>query len=340
MELTFSELSEYLLKVSTGSEIISVDKGSEVIQLLLRQPSNMTNLRATAVYDASYIEAQKEGLMTAEQLEELIESRNIFTKADEQAINKLEDQLHGQKILLGKTTKVRANADRIKKLINKIERDIFKIKSKKYTTLMLSVENKSDTDKNNFLCSQCVYTLDEHLVWEDYKTFMQESDLLYKESVLNKFIPFYTGTNTDIIRALARSSIWRIRYVNSQKTAEPLFGVSSSEYTNDQLNLAYWSNYYQNIYEMMPEDRPSDSLIEDDEALDAYMTSYYEERRKDDSARKGKAETKGKMSAFDKEEVIVTQFNELAEEIVYDKPREAHRIKDRTDIKKKARRRR
>ena len=43
------------------------------------------------------------------------------------------------------------------------------------------------------------------------------------------------------------------------------------------------------------------------------------------------------MSAFDAEEVIVTQSNELYEEIEYDKPREAQRVKNRTDIKKRTR---
>lgn len=340
MELTYSELSNTLLKVFTGSEIISVDKGSETVQLLLKQPSNMTNLRATAVYEQAYAQARKEGLNTAEELEELIESRNIFTKADEEAITRLESKLEGQKVLLSKTTKVRANSDRIKLLINNMEQQIFNIKSKKYSTLMMSVENKADSYKNQFLCSQCIYTLDEDKYWPNFDTFMQESRLVFRESVIDKFIPFYLGMSTDIIRFIARNSLWRIRYVNSQKTSESLFGVPTTDYTNDQLNLAYWSNYYQNIYEMMAEDRPSDMIIEDDEVLDAFMTSYYEERRKEDSVRKGKASTKGNMSAFDKEEVIVTQFSELAEEIEYDKPREAHRIKDKTDIKKKARRRR
>jgi hypothetical protein len=89
---------------------------------------------------------------------------------------------------------------------------------------------------------------------------------------------------------------------------------------------------------MMPEDRPSDLIVEDDDALDAYMKSYYDEKTKEDAARKSKASNTGRLSAFDNEEVIVTRSNELYEDIKYDKPREAQRIKDRVDIKKKTRR--
>ena len=162
-----------------------------------------------------------------------------------------------------------------------------------------------------------------------------------RNSILLTFLQFRSGIETDAIRFIARHSLWRIRYVTSQKVSDELFGVLTSQYTNDMLNLAYWSNFYQNIYEMMPKDRPPDLIIEDDDALDAYMKSYYEERNREDASERHKHQTqsrRGQLSAFNKEEVIVTQSSELYEDIEYTKPREAQRIKDRVDIKKKTRR--
>jgi hypothetical protein len=106
------------------------------------------------------------------------------------------------------------------------------------------------------------------------------------------------------------------------------------------LNLAYWSNFYQNIYEMMAKDRPPDSIIDDDDALDAYMKAFYEERSREDAAERDKSRhsNRGKLSAFNKEEVIVTKSHELYEDIEYTKPREAQMIKDKAAVKKKARR--
>jgi len=108
------------------------------------------------------------------------------------------------------------------------------------------------------------------------------------------------------------------------------------------LNLAYWSNFYQNIYEMMPKDRPPDAIVEDDEALDAYMKAYYEERNREEAAErdKNKLGNRGKLSAFNKEEVIVTKSHDLYEDIEYTKPREAQMIKDKTAIKKTVRKKR
>ena len=89
---------------------------------------------------------------------------------------------------------------------------------------------------------------------------------------------------------------------------------------------------------MMPDERPSDVVIDDDEMLDVFMASYYDERTRQDAYRKSKVADPSKLSSFDKEEVIVTKSNELYQDIKYDKPREAQKIKNRTSIKKRTRR--
>lgn len=88
----------------------------------------------------------------------------------------------------------------------------------------------------------------------------------------------------------------------------------------------------------MPEDRPSDIVIDDDDTLDAYMKEFYAERNRDEAARKSKYKRSGKLSSFDSEEVIVTRSHELYEDIEYDSPKEAQKLKDRVDIKKKTKR--
>jgi hypothetical protein len=336
MNVSYADVEKHLLNIFTGEKLIYIDIGSNSFYLLLRQPNNNIKIRANFIYYNSYNKAIKEGMLPFEELEKLLNERSIFTDKDQKNIDRLESKLEGQRVLLGKTTKVKARSDRIKEVIKNLEDEINAIKYKKFSKLVLSAETKADEDKHSFICSNCTYTSDgNELYWKSNEDLMKETDLEFKNYVTTEFLKFYNGISTDVIRYIARNGLWRIRYVNSQKTSDPLFGISSSDYTNDQLNLVYWSNYYQNIYEMLPEDRPSDSVIEDDEALDSYMTSYYEERTREEASRRSNKDTGGKLSAFDKEEVIVTQSNELYEDIEYSKPREAQRIRDRADIKKR-----
>jgi len=338
MDLDHGELEKYLYKIFTGIDFVYIKSVDE--NIMFNQPTNVDKMKANFIYDESYNKAVSEGMLPIKDLEDLITKRGFFTDKDQEKVDNLQSKLYAQEVLLGKTTKVKANADRIKDVINKLNNEINAITYKKNSKLFMSAENKAEEDKTLYLCSVCARTYDGELCWKTYKNILKETNITFKNEVLMGFMKFYVGLSSEVIRAIARSNLWRIRYVNSQKTSDPLLGVPASDYTNDQLHLVYWSNYYQNIYEMLPEDRPQDTIIEDDAALDAYMKSYYDEKTKEDAARKSKHSVGGDLSSFDKKEVIVTQANELYEDIKYDKPREAQRIKDRNEIKKKAKKRR
>jgi len=335
MALTQDEIDQNLLCIFTGSKVEYINNGEKDVYVKFKHPTNEIKAQAAIVYKVSYRKAIEEGMLPSEELEKLIEERGIITEEDKLKLIRLEGQLEAQEILLGKTTQVKANQDRIKKVINKIKDEINSIKYKKASKMILSAETKAEEDRTSFFCSKCTFYEDDVIIWNSFDTILKETNIKFKDRVLINFLQFYSGIDTKIVRELSRSSLWRIRFITSQKTSDQLFGIPTSEYTNDMLNLAYWSNYYQNIYEMMPEDRPSDLLIDDDEALDAYMKSYYDDRSREDAARRSKAGNKGRLSAFDQEEVIVTRSHELYEDIEYHQPREAQRIKDRTDIKKR-----
>ena len=341
--LSHEEVEKYLLRIFSGKELVLIEKDGKDLFIVFKYPTNEIKMRASLVYKDAYNRAIKEGLLTIEDLDKLIKERSIYTEEDEKRAEKIESQLEAQRILLAKTTKVKANQDRIKNIIEKLETELTEIRYKRYSKLGMSAENKAEEIRSSFYCWACTYLYEpDELFWKTYEEFNNETSLIFKNEVLMEFMKFFSGINTTTMRYIARHNLWRIRYVTSQKTSEQLFGIPTSEYNNDMLSLVYWSNFYQNIYEMLPEHRPSDSIIEDDEALDAYMNSYYEERNREDASRRSSHTNKGKLSAFDKEEVIVTRSNELYEDIKYDKPREAQRLKDKSisNIKKKAKRRR
>lgn len=44
-----------------------------------------------------------------------------------------------------------------------------------------------------------------------------------------------------------------------------------------QLSLVQWVRWYKSIYEMLPNDKPEDDVIEDDVALDRWFQQYLRE---------------------------------------------------------------
>lgn len=335
VNLTHDEVERYLDQICSRSKIVDINNKT----ILFKYPTTDDMIKARIVYDKEYKRCLDEGLLPIDKMQKLLKDRKLINESDQRELSSLKDKLEAQKVLLAKTTKVKANQDRIKGIIHELESKIHEIESKEKSTLSMTAESKAEEAKLLFLCWSCCYDFDtEELYWKLYKEFINENDIVFREKLISEFILFYAGIPTPQIRAIARSNLWRIRYVTSLKTSEPLFGVPTSEYTSDMLNLAYWSHYYQNIYEMMPEDQPSEFIIEDDEALDAYLNDYYKERSQEIAARKNKKGLgRGKLSAFNNEEVIVTKSNELYEDIEYDKPRESQAIRDRNLIRKKTR---
>jgi len=325
MSLAPEELEKYIEQICAGIKLLDVDN----VLLVLKNPSNLTLLHSRRVYDLEFAKSVKDGLLKTEEMKKLIEERSFISQEDRNRLSSLKSKLEGQKVLLARTVKVKANQDRIKKIIEDLEKQIREIEIKERTKYSMTADTAAEESRLLYLCWACCYNSEtDTLYWKNYNDFATESKLLFRQKVLSEFITFYGGINTTIIRSIARSNLWRIRYVTSLKTSEPLFGVPTSEYSNDMLNLAYWSHFYQNIYEMMPEDQPSDLIIDDDVALDAYMKDFYNERSKDAAARRDKGKRYGKLSAFNQQEVIVTRANELYEDITYDKPKEAQAIKD------------
>ena len=336
MQLTHEEVEEYLENISTSLKIVDVNNKI----LVFKYPSILSRMYSRRIYRDEYSKAIEEGMLTNDQMADLIKKRNLVSDADRKKLEKLNSQLEAQRVLLAKTTRVKANQDRIKKIIEGLDNKKTIIENKERSKFAMTADTRAEEAKILYLCycSTFRFEIDE-LYWKDFAIFKQEADYLFRQSTLTKFISFYTGIRTSIIRALARSNLWRIKYITSVKTGDELFGISIADYTSDMLNLVYWSHYYQNINEMMPEDQPPDDILEDDEALDAFMQDHYNERTKDVAERKHRKGNKSKLSAFNQEEVIVARTNELFEDIEFDEPREAKAIKDKSMIKKKARRR-
>lgn len=331
MLLTNDQVEQYLIGISTGEKLDYIDDK----MFIFKFPSNRVKQRAELVYKKEYEEAIADGLLNNQDLQKLLIERNIFTPEDEKKLERLNSKLDAQIMLLAKTTVVKANQERIKKVIDGIRTEIHQLEYKRTSKLAMSADVKANEERSLYICWACTFNENGNLFWERYEDFKRTKAISYRDKILTSFLDLYFGLPTRTVRFIARSNLWRIRYVNSQKISDPLFGVPSIEYTTDMLSLAYWSNYYDNIYQMMPEDKPSDLVIEDDEALDAYMKSFYEERTREDASRRSKTKSPGKLSAFNQEEVIVTASNELWQDIDYNKPREAQKLKERADIRKR-----
>jgi hypothetical protein len=316
-------LDGFIQQICTGRKLVYIENSEEEeIPLLFTHPSPADYRVAGHLYSKAFKEAEDLGLPSVDEMEETIRRRGIYTEEDTAAIEKLRSKLAGQKVVLAKTTKVPARRDRIKDIIAGIEKQIEDIELKREISLEFTKERKAAEEK--FLYLSWCGTLDlftEERFWKTWEDFQKEPDYFFRKKVFLDYIVFVHGISQDIIRYVARSNLWRTRYITAIKTGDPLFGRPIRDYTADQLMVLYWSHYYQSIFEMLPEDRPSDSIVEDDAALDAYMKDWQADRNREAAASKAKkGKSYGDKTAWDHDETLVMKSNPIHEDIEYSEP--------------------
>ena len=154
-----------------------------------------------------------------------------------------------------------------------------------------SMETFADTVRANYTVSRIMLVPDGRMVWRTYQDFLVNTDAQFLASMMDG-LNVVTVINETQIRKIARHPTWTIMWGASKNSGDELFGVPSTEYTNEQALLCYWSMMYDSVYESM--DRPSDKIIEDDKALDKWFEDQRDKRDKEK-----KKSSIGKKDVFD-----------------------------------------
>jgi hypothetical protein len=321
--------AKYYVKVSS-------DFKEEVLCLI--SPLGVDRLYSEFLYEGAYKDAIDSGLLPREELEEILKKRGLITEKEEERERDLVKQIKAQQTLFDKMRFAKNKKEKVGENIARLKLELSDLRIKFNGFYSLTAESIATELKINYLCwSSCHTVSGDSKFWNTYEEFNLEKDLNFRASAVNTSLTFLVGFSEKVLRKLARSSEWRIRYVSSVKAALPMFSRKSEDYTKDQLALVYWSNFYQSVYEMLSDDRPTDDIIESDALLDVYMEEYYkgleQDRLVSGSRRVG-------TNAFDSDEVVVTRFSELYDKLDYDKPKEAVVSNDATDLKTKRSRRR
>ena len=285
-ELSPEEISKLIDEISLGGKIVSVlNTSSEEVSILITHGSLYDRTYAESVYEKTYVKAVKEGFLTVDQTIDIIRERGLFTDADVDEIESLRSRIEGQKKVLEKTTRVPARRDRLKNIIRSLESKVAEILYRRDIFLDNTAERRAQEEKILYLLWRNTFDArTKELLWKTKEDFEKEKDLTFRQNLFVEYVSICAGIPVNIIRYLARNPLWRIRYIASTKTGSSLFDTPISEYTVDQLSIAYWSNYYESVYGMMDDERPGESIIEDDAALDAFMKSYMEERQREATA--------------------------------------------------------
>jgi hypothetical protein len=181
-------------------------------------------------------------------------------------------------------SKIKVENNRVKKKkyedwLRKLQKDYASLVEAKNVILLNSAEYLSNSSATLYLTWSSLRNLDDSKLWPTFDDIEQCSDIAWVEELLSLFYEFSKDLDIKKIREIARSSLWRVRWNTASGDTQNLFGRSGQDLTNDQFLLVYWSQVYDSVYESL--ERPPDSIIENDEELDAWLKEQGEKRARD-----------------------------------------------------------
>jgi len=286
-------VEEYIMSILWGKHIVSLRDNSRTF--CFRSPTIAEKNHADFIYQSSLKLYKTAGISTNEQLLKIAANQNEWTEVDNNYYTKFDslmDLANAQ--LVGAS---RYQQKKLKKQIKQAKKKRRDVVDRYYSITCNSVEQQAMEDKIKYYIQNLTENMDGTPIWKTMEEFQACMDHSFiAELVTHYFEIVQKFLSTKIIRQIARSSTWRIRWNIGKKNVSTLFGADIRDLNDNQLELLYWSQVYDNVFDSA--EPPPESVIEDDNKLDAWL----KEKHKEHTAKRANrsVEKKGKRGFYDK----------------------------------------
>jgi len=224
----------------------------------------------------------EEGFLSPEAEEQMLKDHGLWDNDFEKKTGDLMGDL--KKLKQGRSGyRFRSNElNKIDKTCKVIEIELEKMNKIKRSFFDKTSIYQADLRARQWLLFKCLLLESGEPVWSSWDDFENETD--FQKVIGLCGAVFYTKPlSTSEYREIARTEPWRSAWRTSCKTGTPLFDKSSSEFTESQKMISYWSLVYDNVYDSM--DCPAQDIIDDDDQLDDW---FEEQSIKVENSRKEK----------------------------------------------------
>lgn len=292
------EIEKRVQEILYGKAIVEIiNEQNNACPFIIRSMTGRENSIVHYTHQQAIQEGRKAKLCTQIELVKEFNKRGTWTEKDDLEIESLQVGIGRLQKILPDYEFQKARYKSIERRISKARKDLAKLESAKHKLFTNCLEYRAQEMKFRKLAFFCLETIDEQSMWT-WEEFQNFTDFIFINNVMQAYINVFI-LESKIVRELARSAQWRYRW-NAVKNGVDVFGRPTSEWSEAQGSLIYWSLYYDNIF-----DHPNCpmNLIDNDEALDVWMAKDRKEREKD--VLNNSKDTKAKSSKNGLQEVFI-----------------------------------
>ena len=288
----------FLSEILFGSKIIEINEDTTIY---VNPMTIEQNVYAQRVFKRAYDEALLSGVLTRKEMLELLEEQEIWTKNEEDLLDKLSNKSEDLKLSIYNNFLRKQKRESARKELREVEKKQASLYEKKHSNDHLDCQGIATYARLNW-------------VIENTTTYKDGTPYSFDEIDVTGILK-RAGTDTlepSDYRELARNEPWRSIGLNSNQDAEKALGKSSFELSNAQRNLLSWTRLYDNVSEAY--ESPHNDIIEDDDALDGWLIQQRKQQEKDKNEKSLESLTSKHQSA--EEVYIMSESKQETEQIM------------------------
>lgn len=195
-EMSNKEKREKMTEVQTGRRVFDSEKYG---LLQIRYPRVEENRLADWEYSKVFQQAIMDDIPTNREMEELIKKKKLWTKKDDEKIEKIREEINKQLTILSKM-ETEKNIAPIEDKIEELRDEMFALQQEKQRYFNNTAEAKADEAKMSFLIHKCTEYADNNSpVWATYTDFKNEEDQATVNMIVYQFLTFINGLPADFL---------------------------------------------------------------------------------------------------------------------------------------------
>ena len=245
-----------------------------------------------------YQDSLLEGILTRQDVEELLTEKGWWDEEKEEKIKTLGKNLEQMKLDYYAHFFREDTKNYIKKNIVRQKKNINNLWEEKTWCFDKTCEYVRDYAKTAIMVERSAFFEDGSLAAKKISSHI----------LVNAFLKELL--DDEQIREAAKGAEWRIVW-NSTKDATNIFKLNGCDLTNEQISLVAWSRFYDGVYESM--ERPNEEIIKDNLALDGWSISQERKRKEEEKKQEGE---KLAGNAQDAGEVFIPVSNQKEQDQV------------------------
>lgn len=272
--MTHQEQERLIASISCGDIFIKYfsPKAQKFLYFIIRHPTPSESATANYIYDEEYSNAKEAGLMTETEAIDSMVFLGQWDKDNDQKIENIKQDIYkikkGLLDLFFHDNKLKL----AKQMLRKAEDELIKLLVQKHNLLQNTAEAHATISSQRYLIGRITKNKENEPLWPDEEAYDNCCDTDLISYLCNQYFA-QSRFSESTLRELARSQAWRRRWDVGVKTGL-LFAGPVTSWSNNQIDLAYWSSVYDSVYDAY--ERPSKEIINDDDLLDSWFINQSE----------------------------------------------------------------